>query len=85
MALRVYNMQTVSTISTPHLLGADSVYRLHTVQFLWYTGKREGWMGEPCKMCTFFGPTWGATRPEEPPGGGGQSLYIPFIFIYLYI
>ena len=28
LALRVYNMPTVSTISRPRLLGADSVYRL---------------------------------------------------------
>ena len=39
LALRVYNVLTVSTISRPRLLGADHVYRLQTT-LPGCTGKR---------------------------------------------
>ena len=47
LALRVYNMPTVSTISRPRLLGADSVYRLQNTMpvCVGERGQRTVWWG----------------------------------------
>ena len=59
LALRVYNMPTVSTISRPRLLGADSVYRPHNTMPVC--------AGERCHRAVWWGRGPSAPFPNIGP------------------